>query len=166
MNKALVETQTWGRDEILARAATLAEKIIAIWPAPVPGVHSEEDGFDWSRVIVAIDAIPSGRWTGYGELAELAGTSAQAVGGFVANVHQGSNGYRVLTSEGAISPGFHWNDPNDTRDARAVLEAEGVVFDGDRASATQRLAVEELAALIEGTEDPIGEESLLQPLQV
>src|SRR5437870_569272 len=78
MNKALVETQLWGRDEILARAATLAEKIIAIWPAPLADVRSEDDGFDWSRVVVAIEAIPPGRWTSYGELAELAGTSAQA----------------------------------------------------------------------------------------
>lgn len=163
MNKALVESQVWGRDEILARAASLAERIISVWPAPLADVRSEEDGFDWSRVITAIEAIPPGRWTSYGELAELAGTSAAAVAGFVGNLRDENNAYRVLTSDGTLNAGrFPSTDPHDARDVRAVLEAEGVVFEGDRASADQRLAVEELAALIESPEDQVGEEALLQ----
>jgi alkylated DNA nucleotide flippase Atl1 len=159
MNTSLVQTDVWGRDEILNRAATLAEKIIGIWPPPLAGVTpEEEEGFDWSRVAAAIEAIPPGRWTTYGELAELAGTSAQAVGGYVANVHGDTNAYRVLSSDGAISAGFRWNDPHDARDVRAVLEAEGVVFDADRASLDQRLGAEELAALIETPEDQVGED--------
>jgi alkylated DNA nucleotide flippase Atl1 len=158
MNQALIETEVWGHDEILGRAATLAEKIISIWPPPLPGVSSEEDGFDWSRVAAAIDAIPPGRWTTYGELAELAGTSAQAVGGYVAGVPGDTNAYRVLSADGAISPGFRWTDPHDTRDVRAVLEAEGITFDGDCASPDQRLKAEELAALIETPEDQVGED--------
>jgi alkylated DNA nucleotide flippase Atl1 len=165
MNKALVETQVWGRDEILARAASLAEKIIAIWPAPLADVKSEEDGFDWSRVITAIEAIPPGRWTSYAELAELAGTSVQAVGGFVGNLQEDRNAYRVLTSDGTLNPGrFPSPDREDARDLRAVLKAEGVVFEDNRASADQRLGVEELAALIESPEDQVGEETLLQPI--
>src|SRR5215204_1491513 len=33
MNKALVDDDAWGRDEILARADVLAERAITIWPA-------------------------------------------------------------------------------------------------------------------------------------
>jgi alkylated DNA nucleotide flippase Atl1 len=161
MNRALVETEAWGRDEILDRAAVLAEKIISIWPPPLAGVASADEGFDWSRVAAAIEAIPPGRWTSYGELAELAGTSAQAVGGYVANVHD-TNAYRVLGSDGSVSPGFHWADPNDTRDVRAVLEAEGVVFDAEQASPEQRLNAEELTALIETPEDQVGEDRPLE----
>jgi alkylated DNA nucleotide flippase Atl1 len=161
MNKALVETAVWGRREILERAATLAERIIEIWPPPLVGVRAEEDRFDWSRVIAAIEAIPPGRWTSYGDLAELAGTSAQAVGGFAGNLEGESNAYRVLTSDGAISPGFHWADAEDRRDVRAVLEAEGIVFDDGRASTTRRLGIEELAALAEGSNDHAGEETPL-----
>ena len=103
MNKALVENDAWGRDEILARAEVLAELAIAIWPAPIPGITSGADGFDWSRVDAAIAAIPAGRWTNYGALAELAGTSAQAVGNYVANHTEEANAYRVLSAYGAVS---------------------------------------------------------------
>jgi alkylated DNA nucleotide flippase Atl1 len=162
MNKALVQTDVWGRDEILDRAATLADKIVSIWPPPLAGVLSEEEGFDWSRVRAAIEAIPPGRWTTYGELAELAGTSAQAVGGYVANATGDTNAYRVLSSDGSISPGFHWTDPHDTRDVRTVLEAEGIAFDADRASPEQRLNAEELTALIETPEDQVDEDPPLR----
>jgi alkylated DNA nucleotide flippase Atl1 len=52
---------------------------------------AEEHG---RRVIAAIEAIPPGRWTSYGELAELAGASAQAVGGVVGNLRDASNANR------------------------------------------------------------------------
>jgi alkylated DNA nucleotide flippase Atl1 len=159
MNKALVESEAWGRDEILARAETLAEKIIAIWPAPLPGVTSESAGFDWSRVDEAIAALPAGRWTSYGDLAELAGTSAVAVGDYVLRLPSGTNAYRVLSVDGAVSPSFRWADSDDERDVVEVLQAEGVRFEGDRAVAEQRLTTEELAALIEAPEDRVDEDA-------
>lgn len=36
LNKALVEEEAWGHEEILARADALAELAISIWPAPLP----------------------------------------------------------------------------------------------------------------------------------
>jgi hypothetical protein len=88
------------------------------------------------------------------------------VGGYVANVHGDTNADRVLSSDGAISPGFRWTDPHDTRDVRAVLEAEGVVFEADRASLEQRLGADELAALIETPEDQVGEDIQLGGAEV
>ncbi len=153
MNKALVDDGAWGRDQILARAELLAEKVIEIWPAPIPGVTSASDGFDWSRVDAAIAAIPPGRWTSYGALAELAGTGAQAVGNYITGITGESNAYRVLTAEGTPSENFRWSDRNDTRNVREILIAEGVDFDASgRASEKQWLAPPALSALIDGPE--------------
>jgi alkylated DNA nucleotide flippase Atl1 len=167
MNKALVENDAWGRGEILARADVLAERAIAIWPAPVPGIISGADEFDWSRVDAAISAIPPGRWTNYGALAELAGTSAQAVGNYVANHTDEANAYRVLSAYGAVSESFHWADDNDEREPRQVLEAEGVSFsDEGYASEDQWLSPDELATLVEAPEEALDEDSTLAPTAV
>ncbi len=64
-------------------------------------------------------------------LAELAGTSAQAVGNYIANHSQEPNAYRVLSAYGAVSATFHWADENDDRDVQQVLEAEGIKFNDD-----------------------------------
>jgi alkylated DNA nucleotide flippase Atl1 len=166
MNKALVESDAWGRTQILDRASTLAEKIISIWPAPIAGVSAEEERFDWSRVEAAIEAIPAGRWTSYGELAELAGTSAQAVGGYVANLAGETNAYRVLSTDGSISAGFHWADPDDSRSVATVLRAEGIEFEAEHASPEQRLDAEEIAALVETPEDQVGDDLPLEAAQI
>jgi hypothetical protein len=42
-----------------------------------------------------------------------------------------TNAYRVLASDGAVSPRFRWSDPGDTRDVAEVLEAEGISFDSE-----------------------------------
>ena len=162
MNKALVENESWGRDEIFGRADALAEKAINIWLAPLPGIVSGGDVFDWSRVDAAIAAIPSGRWTNYGALAELAGTSAQAVGNYIGNYIEDANAYRVLSIDGSVSEAFHWADANDDRDVRDVLQAEGVEFDSDGyASGDHGLSAEELAALIEVPDDAVDEDAAL-----
>lgn len=162
MNNALVENESWGRNEILHRADQLAEKAISIWLAPLPGIGSGSDGFDWSRVDAAIAAIPSGRWTNYGALAELAGTSALAVGDYIANHIAEANAYRVLSSDGSVSESFHWADANDDRDVRQVLEAESVEFNSDGcASGEQWLPPEELGAMIEVHEDAVDEDTAL-----
>jgi alkylated DNA nucleotide flippase Atl1 len=160
LNRALADTDGgWGRDQILARAGELAEHIIRIWPAPIPGVVSAgEDGFDWSRVDVAIAAIPAGRWTAYGDLAEIGGTGAQSVGNYVTTASP--NAHRVLSSDGSISGGFRWPDPADDRDVRTVLVAEGLNFDeSDRASLDQKITAAQLIALTETPEDESQEEA-------
>ena len=82
----------WGRDQILARADELADHAIRIWPSPIPGVAEPPDGFDWRRINAAIAAIPRGRWTTYGDLAQLGGTAAMPVGQHIANTPGLDNG--------------------------------------------------------------------------
>ncbi len=83
------------------------------------------------------------------------------MGGYVANTPGHTNAYRVLSADGSISPNFRWYDPDDHRDVRGVLEAEGVVLDGNRASADQRVTAEELASMIEEPEEQAGEDAPL-----
>jgi len=149
LNKDLVEHPRWGREEILGRAAELAERAISIWPAPVPGVADEPLGFDWTRLHAALAAIPDGRWTTYGDLAALAGTAAQAVGNHIVANPSLPKAYRVLTSDGRVSDGFRWSDPSDTRDPIEVLSAEGVEFDDSgRALPGGRLTADDLHSLL------------------
>jgi alkylated DNA nucleotide flippase Atl1 len=62
--------------------------------------------------------------------------------------HETPNAHRVLQSSGTISLSFRWTDPARTESPRAVLEAEGVMFDeNDRASLDQRMTAADLATL-------------------
>ena len=109
LNRALAEQDAWGREQILARADELADHAIAIWPSPLPGAPEPPGGFDWSRINAAIAAIPRGRWTTYGELAQLGGTAAMPVGQHIANTPGLGNAYRVLGSDGKPRPDFRWD---------------------------------------------------------
>jgi 5-methylcytosine-specific restriction enzyme B len=102
----------------------------------------------WSVVRDALALIGGGSWTTYGDLAEVAGLSAQSVGQFVANQGDLPNGYRVLQADGSISSGFRWSDSR-TDDPRDVLGQEGVEFDEHgRALQSQRITAEDLRELL------------------
>ena len=104
--------------------------------------------FDWSRAHAAVEAMPAGTWTTYGDLAEFAGTSAIAVGQWVASQNAPRQAYRVLGANGKPRPDFRWNDADDKRDVRDVLAGEGVRFGrSGAADATQRLGPLDLATL-------------------
>jgi alkylated DNA nucleotide flippase Atl1 len=149
MNRALVESETWGRTQILARSNELAGRIVEIWPAPVPGSRGAVLGFDWSRVDAAVIAIPEGSWTTYGDLALLGGTSPQSVGNRMASAAAPVGAHRVLDAQGRINSGFRWPDAGDTPDLTTVLEAEGLGFGEDgMADRDRRLNVLQLARLI------------------
>lgn len=150
LNKHISPQKTWGSTEILARADELAERAIAIWPGPLPGVEEPEVvGKDWSRLAAALATMPAGNWTSYSDLAELVGSHQVPVGQHVANTEGLLHAYRVLNSDGAVSPRFRWSEPEDTRDVRDVLREEGVRFDDKgRADPAQRLRADDLAALI------------------
>lgn len=105
-------------------------------------------GFDWSGLHRILDAMPSGRWTTYGDLADLIGTAAQPLGGHVAACVDCVNAYRVLDSNGRTSVGFRWADEAKQKSQRHVLEGEGIVFAGDRADQGKRLSRAELRRLI------------------
>jgi alkylated DNA nucleotide flippase Atl1 len=160
LNRALAEHDVWGQEQILERADELADQAIAIWPGPLPGIAEAPRGFDWSRINAAVAAIPRGRWTTYGDLAQLGGTAAMPVGQHMANAADIDNAYRVLGSDGRPRPDFHWDDPLDERDVLEVLKADGVRFGvSGAADPAQRITGAELAGLIALADDESLEES-------
>lgn len=103
-----------------------------------------------ARLEAALELVEAGSWTTYGDLAEVAGLSAQTVGSFVAQT-ESPNGFRVLSANGKVSEGFRWADPDRRDDPTALLAEEGVEFDQeDRASQAQRLTAYELVQLLDG----------------
>jgi alkylated DNA nucleotide flippase Atl1 len=150
LNEALASASKWSDEEIEARGRTLADAANALWSPPIPGIVSPGQGFDWSLVDQTVNAVPVGAWTSYGDLAELAGTAAQPTANHVATEPTLRYGYRVLSGDGTVSPGFRWGDDSDTRDVVEVLIGEGLEFDeAGRASQAQRLGPAELEALLE-----------------
>jgi uncharacterized protein with ParB-like and HNH nuclease domain/alkylated DNA nucleotide flippase Atl1 len=162
LNKLISPRANWGRKEILRRAEELADKAIEIWPGPLPGFEGEEQetGKDWSRLHAALAAMPAGSWTSYSDCAELVASHQVPVGQHMANTPGLLNGHRVLSSSGRVAEGFRWLDPEDDRDIREVLRAEGVRFDDKgRADSSQRLRADDLAGLIgEMVESPAEED--------
>lgn len=130
MNQIIAEQPKWGPAEITSRASNLAERIIELWPGPDESLVGVDDTPSELRSAVAavVPEIPAGRWTSYGEVALVVGTHPQPLASVLA-AHPIPNAWRVLQAGGTVSPGFHWLEPGRTDDPRAVLQAEGVVFD-------------------------------------
>lgn len=158
LNKDLAQLDTWNEDAIVARAERLAAKALTLWKRPslAPEVltdykaqFTETRGFDWTVAHVILGQIPEGRWTGYFYLAEAVETSAQALANHLAKCTTCVNAHRVLTWDGHVADGFAWTDPTDTRDPRALLEAEGVSFSSGAADPDAKLVTEDLLALVE-----------------
>ncbi|MEV8027091.1 DUF4268 domain-containing protein [Cellulosimicrobium funkei] len=150
LNQEVAAHKTWGRNEILARGAALAEKIIELWPGPdetVVGVAGDEPSATRALVASIVAEIPAGRWTTYGEVALVAGTYPQPVAALIGGRPM-ANAWRVLQAGGTISPGFRWHEPDRTDNPVDYLTSEGVTFDDtDHASPDQFIDATELAAL-------------------
>ncbi|MFE7956339.1 DUF262 domain-containing protein [Streptomyces sp. NPDC057413] len=154
MNRRIAATERWGADEIRTRADELADRAIALWPAPLRGVGRAERSRDWNLAHQVLAALPHGTWTSYGDLAAFIGSGAQAVGNHLANTPGVANAYRVLTSEGKVSDGFRWTPQDHGGDVRARLTADGVRFTANGAAdPVQRLSSDDLALLVGGAED-------------
>ncbi len=154
LTRAIAKSERWGREEIEKRGAQLADRVVTIWPGPPPGSKGVVFGFDWSRIDAAVRAIPAGYWTSYGDLAALGQTHAQPVGTHLASSRV-ENAHRVLDNQGRVAAGFHWLDPADGRDVRAVLQGEGLEFRADGSAAPeQHLDGYDLAQLIPYELDP------------
>ncbi|MDK1476879.1 DUF262 domain-containing protein [Streptomyces sp. 549] len=156
LNRRIAATEGWGVREILGRADELADRAIALWPAPLRGVGRAERSRDWQLAHQVLATLPHGTWTSYGDLAAFLGSGAQAVGNHLANTPNVAKAYRVLTSEGKVSDGFRWATPQDAEgdDVRGRLAADGVrLTAAGAADPTQRLTADDLAALLAGTDD-------------
>lgn len=114
------------------------------------GAENPEAGesFDWTQLHEILEALPEGRWTSYGELADAIGTAPQPLGRHVAECPHCANAYRVLKHDGSISGDFAWKDSEDRRDPIEVLESEGVPFVNGLADDSRRLTSDRLAELV------------------
>ena len=162
LNRSIAGHSRWGREQITQRGALLATKITQNWIAPLPDTDTVESGIAWKVATAAIEAIPPGKWTTYGDVATIAGTHPVPLGVYLGKTEI-PNAWRVLQAAGTISPGFRWTAGSEHagRDPHDVLEAEGVLFSTDgRADAAQRLSAGDLAALVgvalEGDDDDAG----------
>ncbi|MCX5203125.1 DUF262 domain-containing protein [Streptomyces sp. NBC_00237] len=150
MNRRIAATDRWGAREIRARADELAERALALWPAPLHGVGRAERSRDWQLVHQVLAALPHGTWTSYGDLAAYIGSGAQAVGNHLAQTEGIVHAYRVLNADGRISDGFRWAGPQpEGDDVRARLSADGIHFtQTGAADPAQRLNSDDLALLL------------------
>lgn len=158
VNRGIGSLDFWTQETMDERAEKLANQALLIWPRPrvddsvleqyrIEGYKGR--GFDWTQLHQILEAMPGGKWTSYAFLAEAVGTGAQALATHLRDHIGCAYAYRVLTWNGEISDGFRWGDPNDDRDLREVLLAEGIEFDGLKANREQLMQPEELLALFE-----------------
>jgi alkylated DNA nucleotide flippase Atl1 len=146
MNHEIAAETQWGPREIRRRAEQLADRAVALWPAPLPQQHTRSlTQLKWKTLHQALAAIPAGSWTTYGDLAELIGSHAVPVGAHLAN-NVAPNPWRVLASDGSVSSQFRWHEPGRTDDPLELLQAEGVkIDDAGRADPAARMTAVELA---------------------
>jgi alkylated DNA nucleotide flippase Atl1 len=104
----------------------------------------ERGTFDWSFVHELLAKIPEGRWTTYGDLAEVAGTAPQPLGQHITKCTACPNAWRVLGGDRRPRPGFAWGDSTRTETQEAALAREGVRFVDGAADPTQRLTSDDL----------------------
>lgn len=86
-----------------------------------------------------LERLPPGRWTSYGDVAKVIGSSAIAVGQHVTTCPDCPTACRVLRNDGRVAENFTWDDPDRTDDPQRLLQDEGVEFVDDRASPTDRM---------------------------
>jgi alkylated DNA nucleotide flippase Atl1 len=103
---------------------------------------------DWSDLHDLLRRLPRGRWTSYGDLAEVIGTAAQPLAGHISACSDCAHPHRVLQAAGRVSPGFRWQDPERTDSPQELLEAEGVPFASGIADGGRRLKADDLRALV------------------
>ncbi|MET7688375.1 DUF262 domain-containing protein [Streptomyces sp. NPDC005483] len=160
MNRRIAATERWGAKEIFARADELADRAVALWPAPLRGVGRAERSRDWQLAHQVLAALPHGSWTSYGDLAAFLGSGAQAVGNHLAGTPGVANAYRVLTSEGRVSEGFRWTSDDEGGDVRSRLTADGIRFTvTGSADPVQRLTADDLALLVAEDDDRESEDT-------
>ncbi|MFB7945611.1 MGMT family protein [Kitasatospora phosalacinea] len=122
--------------------AGLADRDLTQLAAQLGGAGTTKD---WTDLHTLLAAIPSGRWTTYGDVAAAIGSHALPVGTHLANCPLCTNAWRVLNRKGRVSAGFRWAEPNRTDTAADVLQSEGIRFEGETADQSFRMTPAELS---------------------
>ena len=116
-----------------------------------PAGEVSKAAFDWSGLHVILETMPGGRWTTYGDLADVVGTAPQPLGAHIMACAQCANAHRVLSHDGTVNEAFKWSDPADARDPTQLLNSEGVRFADGQADPEQRITTAEMAELLESS---------------
>jgi len=130
---------------------TLDGEVLHKVAEPLSDVGGER--FDWSRLHAVLAALPSGRWTTYGDLAEVVGTAAQPLGQHLSRCDECPNAWQVLGGDGRPRPNFKWSDSTDARTQEQALVGEGITFTAGVADPAQRLGPADLHRLVAGVAD-------------
>ena len=104
---------------------------------------------DWTDLHTALQAMPSGRWTTYGDLATAIGSHAVPVGTHLATCTQCPTPWRVLTAKGTVSRGFRWSDPTRTDTVEDALAADGITLTNGIADSNARMPLAGLQQLLD-----------------
>jgi alkylated DNA nucleotide flippase Atl1 len=146
MNHEIAAEDRWGPSEIRRRAEKLADRAIALWPAPLPHEQTQPVSQQkWKLLRQALAVVSAGSWTTYGDLAELIGSHPVPVGSHLAN-NPVPNAWRVLSADGSVSPQFHWLEAGRDDDPLELLRSEGVKVDeAGHADPAARVTAAELA---------------------
>lgn len=121
-------------------------QVRSIFTGTEPGRTAKS--FDWSTLHAILEAIPAGRWTTYGSLADSVGTAPQPLGNHIARCAHCANAHRVLTNDGRVAPNFAWTNPTDQRDPLDMLQREGLTVTDGKADPNRELIADDLAALV------------------
>jgi alkylated DNA nucleotide flippase Atl1 len=104
---------------------------------------------DHDTATAFIESIPTGCWTTYADVADAAGNrdAARSIGGWLRESGGSIPFYwRVIDSNGEVPLGFIASTlglPRNSIEARDRLAAEGVTFDGSRASLRCRYTIDQ-----------------------
>lgn len=146
--KHIVEQATGRRPRVLGGPRWWATPDGVTLRALADSVADAHGGsFDWTGLHRILDRLPAGRWTTYGDLAGVVGTSAQPLGQHITNCTRCENAWRVLDRDGRVAANFSWSDPDQTDDPAALLAEEGVLLREGKAAAHQRLSRDQLSLL-------------------
>lgn len=95
---------------------------------------------DWSDLHALLEQIPEGRWTTYGDLADMIGSAAISVGQHFLTCDECPGAWRILGHNRQPREGFRWVHSDRSDSQRDALEKEGVRFDErGRAAPEQRM---------------------------
>ncbi|GAA1905711.1 DUF262 domain-containing protein [Streptomyces sodiiphilus] len=149
MNLRIAREPRWGVSEIHQRSEELADLAVKIWPGPDDSIPLEPQSPKLAAVRQVLSEIPSGRWTNYLAVAQVAGTHRRTVSKWLVE-YPLPNRHRVLRSDGSIPATLSLGIESPVEQIQ-LLEAEGVGFGvNGRAGKKFHFGLTDLARIVEG----------------